>query len=220
MVQFLRQYRERLSTHLNGDPGVALEVVVPVWVGWRSSIGGHDGEAASSLREVAQRRDALARPWPADASLVRPELLNDLGVGVVAPRPEPTPSKMTRATDHGEALGMSKPRVISVSTGPVRTGYLHRGCAQALRLPMATGASSPSPAASPHRCTPWRWLWTWRAWRRSGQQCLNRGLQVSQRLAIEPGAIGDPCHAQFTELGQVRASGPGVAIDRPGHAGD
>ena len=29
----------------------------------------------------------------------------------------------------------------------------------------------------------------------SGQQFLNRGLQVGQRLAIEPGAIGDPCHA-------------------------
>jgi hypothetical protein len=29
----------------------------------------------------------------------------------------------------------------------------------------------------------------------SGQQFLNRGLQVGQRLAIEPGAIGDPCYA-------------------------
>src|SRR5690349_23251304 len=34
-----------------------------------------------------------------------------------------------------------------------------------------------------------------RAWRRSGQQFLDRGLQVGQRLAIEPGAIGDPRHA-------------------------
>src|SRR5205807_163800 len=99
-AQLLRQYRERLGTHLDGDPGVGLEVVVPVWVGWRSSIGGHDGEAAFSLREVAHRRDALgpglgadvvdeykrgARPWPADASLVRPELLNDLGVIVAGP---------------------------------------------------------------------------------------------------------------------------------------
>src|SRR5690348_13035812 len=39
-------------THLDGDPGMGLEVVVPVWVGRRSPIGGHDGEAALSLREV------------------------------------------------------------------------------------------------------------------------------------------------------------------------
>src|SRR6266851_1255385 len=64
------------------------------------------------------------------------------------------------------------------------------------------------------------WLWTWRPWRRSGQQLLNRGLQVSQRLAIEPGAIGDPSHAQFTELGQVRASWTGIAIDRPRDTAD
>jgi MFS family permease len=63
MTQLLRQNRERLATHLDGDPGVGLEVVVPVWVGWRSPIGGHDGEAALSSREVAQRRDALG-PGP------------------------------------------------------------------------------------------------------------------------------------------------------------
>jgi hypothetical protein len=32
-----------------------------------------------------------------------------------------TPSKMARATDSGEAFGMRKPRVISVSVGPVST---------------------------------------------------------------------------------------------------
>src|SRR5262249_10933970 len=58
------------------------------------------------------------------------------------------------------------------------------------------------------------------AWRRSGQQFLDRGFQAGQRLAIEPGAIGDPRHAQFTELGHGWASGPGVAIDRPWHVGD
>src|SRR5579863_2710969 len=99
-VQLLRQYRERLGTHLDCDPGVGLEVVVPVWVGWRPSVGGDDREAAVSLREITQRRDALgpgpgadvvddnqrgAGPWPADTSLVRPELLNDLAIKVAGP---------------------------------------------------------------------------------------------------------------------------------------
>jgi hypothetical protein len=53
VVQLLRQYRERLGTHLDVDPGVGLEVVVPVWVGWRPSIGGDDRAAAVSLREQA-----------------------------------------------------------------------------------------------------------------------------------------------------------------------
>src|SRR5712691_874505 len=78
-VQLLRQYRERLGAHLDGDPGAGLEVVVPVWVGWRSAAGGDDREAAVSLRGAGQRRDALdpgpgadvvdenhrgARQWP------------------------------------------------------------------------------------------------------------------------------------------------------------
>ena len=37
--------------------------------------------------------------------------------------PLSTPSKMARATDSGEALGMSKPRVMSVSVGPVRMAW-------------------------------------------------------------------------------------------------
>src|SRR5690242_186422 len=97
-------------------------------------------------------------------------------------------------------------------------GLLGNPAGMPRRLP-AAGALWPSPEA-PCRCAPWRWLWTWRAWRRSGQQLLDRGLQAGQRLAIEPGTIGDPRHAEFTELGQVRASGPGVAVDRPGDAGD
>ena len=79
---------ERLGTHLDRDPGVGLEVVVPGRVGWRSSVGGDDREAAVSPAEAAQRQDAFdpglgadvvdedqtgVRPWPADASLVRPE---------------------------------------------------------------------------------------------------------------------------------------------------
>ena len=37
--------------------------------------------------------------------------------------PLSTPSKMARATDSGDALGISKPRVISVSVGPVKTAW-------------------------------------------------------------------------------------------------
>src|SRR5262249_42083770 len=45
----------------------------------------------------------------------------DMGSGKMSSSPLSTASKMARATDSGEALGMSKPRVISVSTGPVST---------------------------------------------------------------------------------------------------
>src|SRR6266704_2318642 len=45
----------------------------------------------------------------------------DIGSGKMSSSPFSTPSKMARATDSGEAFGMSRPRDISVSTGPVRT---------------------------------------------------------------------------------------------------
>src|SRR5215472_15894392 len=97
--EFVGQVGERLGTHLHGDRRVGLEVVVPVWVGGRSSAGGDDHETAAWLGGAAQRGNALdpgpgadvvdedqrgARPGPADASLVRPELLDDLGVIVAA----------------------------------------------------------------------------------------------------------------------------------------
>ena len=100
VVQLLRQYRERLGTDLDGDPRVGPEVVVPVWVGGRSSIGGDDRQAAVSLRVAGQRCDAFdpgsganvvdennrgARQGAAGASLVRPELLNDVGIEVTGP---------------------------------------------------------------------------------------------------------------------------------------
>ncbi len=44
-----------------------------------------------------------------------------MGSGKISSSPFSTPSKMARATDSGEALGMSRPRDISESTGPVRT---------------------------------------------------------------------------------------------------
>jgi len=45
----------------------------------------------------------------------------DSGSGKMSSSPFSTPSKMARATDSGEALGMARSRVISVSVGPVRT---------------------------------------------------------------------------------------------------
>src|SRR6266853_2722856 len=44
----------------------------------------------------------------------------DMGSGKMSSSSFSTPSRMARATDSGEAFGMSKPRAASVSTGPVR----------------------------------------------------------------------------------------------------
>src|ERR1700676_79015 len=46
---------------------------------------------------------------------------SDMGSGKMSSSPFSTPSKMARATDSGEAFGMSSPRDISVSTGPAMT---------------------------------------------------------------------------------------------------
>src|SRR5215472_5859041 len=94
------------SSARTGNVWVPTSTVILGWAlrlwyqsgwGWRSSVGGGDREPAVGLREAAQRGHALdpgfgadvvnenqrdARPGPADASLVRPELLNDLGVVV------------------------------------------------------------------------------------------------------------------------------------------
>src|SRR2546426_6894240 len=43
---------------------------------------------------------------------------SDVGSGNISSSPFSTPSKIARATDSGEAFGMSRPRDISVSTGP------------------------------------------------------------------------------------------------------
>src|ERR1700728_2343477 len=47
----------------------------------------------------------------------------DMASGKMSSSPLSTPSKMARATDSGDALGMSNPRVMSVSVGPVRTAW-------------------------------------------------------------------------------------------------
>ena len=48
--------------------------------------------------------------------------------GKMSSSPLSTASKMARATDSGEALGMSRPRVMSVSVGPVRTAWTRTPC--------------------------------------------------------------------------------------------
>ena len=47
----------------------------------------------------------------------------DRGSGKMSSSPRSTPSKMARATDSGDAFGMSKPRVMSVSVGSVKTAW-------------------------------------------------------------------------------------------------
>jgi hypothetical protein len=58
-------------------------------------------------------------PWPHRCANSR--LDSDMGSGKISSSPFSTPVKMARATDSGEPFGMSRPRDISVSTGPVRT---------------------------------------------------------------------------------------------------
>ena len=52
----------------------------------------------------------------------------DMGSGKMSSSPFSTPWKMARATDCGVALGISKPRVISVSVGPVSTAWTLTPC--------------------------------------------------------------------------------------------
>ena len=47
----------------------------------------------------------------------------DKGSGKTSSSPFSTASKMARATDSREALGISRPWVMSVSTGPARTAW-------------------------------------------------------------------------------------------------
>ena len=48
---------------------------------------------------------------------------SDMGSGKMSSSSFSAPSKMARATDSGEAFGTSKPRDISVSTGPDRAAW-------------------------------------------------------------------------------------------------
>ena len=95
---------------------------------------------------------------------------------------------------HAAAKGFG-PRLAShrPGTGPNAAGHQPRA---GVWSPCVTGRLAPTARAGIH--LPWigcaRTTWQRRS-RWSGQQLLNRALQVGQRLAIEPGAIGDPCYA-------------------------
>ena len=86
---------------------------------WRhraSSSLRHDLTGCAATAAAYWRSSALAAP-------LRQFCASDsaMGSGKISSCPFSTPSKMPRATDSGEALGMSRSWDISVSTGPVRT---------------------------------------------------------------------------------------------------
>src|SRR5262245_22957371 len=64
------------------------------------------------------RSSAFAAPWRQLSAMDC-----DTGSGKMSSSPRSTPSKISLAADSGELFGMSKPRFISVSTGPVRTAW-------------------------------------------------------------------------------------------------
>src|SRR4029077_2545784 len=70
---------------------------------------------------------AIAANWRSScfsAPLRQPAATDsDAGSGKISSSSRSTPSKMARATDSAEVFGMSKPRVMSVSVGPVRTAW-------------------------------------------------------------------------------------------------
>jgi hypothetical protein len=71
---------------------------------------------------TASRSAAFSRSSALAAPLRQLSAIDfDMGSGKISSSPLSAPSTMARATDSGEAFGMSRPRVISVSTGPART---------------------------------------------------------------------------------------------------
>src|SRR6202012_5263678 len=62
------------------------------------------------------RSSTLAAPLPQFCAMDC-----DKGSGKMSSCPSSSPSNTARATDSGAAFGMSRPRVLSVSTGPVNT---------------------------------------------------------------------------------------------------
>src|SRR5918996_3440062 len=77
---------------------------------------------AHALADAASRSAAYWRSSALTALLRQLSARDsDMGSGKISSSPLSTPSKMARATDAGAVFGMSKPRVMSVSTGPVRT---------------------------------------------------------------------------------------------------
>src|SRR6476469_7527745 len=85
----------------------------------------HAALADSMFRTAAFSRSSVL------AALVRQlsATVCDIGSGKMSSSPRSTPSRMARATDSADAFGISKPRVMSVSVGPVRTAWTPTPCA-------------------------------------------------------------------------------------------
>src|SRR5665213_3249897 len=82
--------------------------------------------AVHALTGCGARKAALWRSIALTAPLLQLCAMEaDMGSGKISSSPHCTPSKIARATDSEEAFGISKPRVISVSVGPVKTCLLY-----------------------------------------------------------------------------------------------
>ena len=74
--------------------------------------------AGTAPTKVANwRSSALVAPLRQSSAIDR-----DVGSGKMSSSPISTPSRIARATGSGEAFGTSRPRDISVSTGPAQDG--------------------------------------------------------------------------------------------------
>src|SRR5215467_1897895 len=110
-----------LPSQLGGQLGLTSGSVTTMLD--RLELQGYDLTGSSCARAAC----ASAAFWRSSAFAALPRQLSamdaDMGSGKISSCPFSTPSKVARATDSAEALGMSKPRVMSVSVGPVKTPW-------------------------------------------------------------------------------------------------
>src|SRR5579862_8830237 len=92
--------------------------MVDIPSGFDGGLGDQDATAAGSTRVAYWRSNALAGPLRQLSART-----DERGSGKISSSPFSMPSKMALATDSTEAFGISKPRVMSVSVGPVRTAW-------------------------------------------------------------------------------------------------
>src|SRR6267142_2811548 len=94
-----------------------------------SSAGSESDYRANDLTGVVSTYVAIWRSSALSALPRQPSaIVADIGSGKISSSPFSTPSKISRAADSGEALGMSSSRVISVSIGPGRTACTRTPC--------------------------------------------------------------------------------------------
>jgi len=113
--------RTETIQHAAARPSVAA--AAPAVIGSERSSGADRQRVRSCRERLCDERRIL----PFELLGRSPRQLSasdaDTGYGKMSSSPFSTPSKIARATDAGEAFGISKPRVISVSVGPVRTAW-------------------------------------------------------------------------------------------------